>query len=262
MQVLRKGSKGSDVVQWQQFLLGQGLYVGAIDGDFGPITDHATRHFQQLHRLLVDGIVGNQTIGAAMVLGFQVIDESADGDDTGPNWPPPPTDLEPLSGATRKKMFGDFRFRAAPTPGNPEGIEILDGWVATNIVTVTIPQLRGVLGANSKGQVSFHTKAAPQLEALFAAWQSAGLLDLVRAWAGSYAPRFVRGSRTELSNHAWGTAFDINAPWNPLGARPALVGSVGSVRKLVPLANAHGFFWGGHYPGRVDGMHFECSRLA
>lgn len=261
MDVLRKGSRGDEVKAWQQFLLGIGLYAGAVDGKFGPVTEEATRRFQQLHRLHVDGIAGNQTIGAAMALGFQVIDESGDDDESGPNWPPPPTDLKPLSDAGRKKLFGEFRFRAAPTAGNPEGIEILDGWQSKNIATVTVPELRGVQGASSKGNVSFHTKAAPQLVALFAAWKAAGLIDLVRSWAGSWSPRFVRGSRTVLSNHAWGTAFDINAAWNALGARPALVGMTGSVRKLVPIANAHGFFWGGHYPGRLDGMHFECSRL-
>lgn len=63
------------------------------------------------------------------------------------------------------------------------------------------------------------------------------------------------------SNHAWGTAFDINVPWNGLGATPALVGARGSVRKLVPLANEHGFYWGGHFNGRPDGMHFEIAQI-
>ena len=64
-----------------------------------------------------------------------------------------------------------------------------------------------------------------------------------------------------LSNHAFGTAFDINVPFNPLGARPALIGKQGSVRELVPIANEHGFFWGGHFGKRPDGMHFEVAVL-
>ncbi len=80
-------------------------------------------------------------------------------------------------------------------------------------------------------------------------------------WAGSYVPRFIRGSRTTLSNHAFGTAFDINTRENALGAIPALVGKHGSVRKLVPLANQHGFYWGGHFKSRKDGMHFEIAEL-
>jgi hypothetical protein len=70
----------------------------------------------------------------------------------------------------------------------------------------------------------------------------------------------VRGSNTTLSNHAWGTGFDINAKWNPLGAVPALRGDTGSVRELVPIAHDHGFFWGGHF-SRSDGMHFEVARV-
>ena len=53
-----------------------------------------------------------------------------------------------------------------------------------------------------------------------------------------------------LSNHAWGTAFDINAKWNPFTHIPALVGSTGSVRELVKIANDFGFYWGGHFQQR------------
>jgi hypothetical protein len=40
-----------------------------------------------------------------------------------------------------------------------------------------------------------------------------------------------------------------------------LVGEKGSVRELVPIANRWGFYWGGHYNGRPDGMHFEVAFL-
>ncbi len=64
-----------------------------------------------------------------------------------------------------------------------------------------------------------------------------------------------------LSNHAYGTAFDINAAQNGLGVEPAAIGKRGCVRELVPLANRHGFFWGGHFSKRKDGMHFEVGKL-
>jgi hypothetical protein len=64
-----------------------------------------------------------------------------------------------------------------------------------------------------------------------------------------------------LSNHAFGGAFDINDQWNGLGETPALVGARGCVRELVEIANRFGFFWGGHYSHRPDGMHFEIARL-
>ena len=82
-------------------------------------------------------------------------------------------------------------------------------------------------------------------------------------WAGLWNPRFVRGSRRTLSNHAYASAFDINAPWNGLRRQPALVGKRGSVRELVAVANELGWWWGGHgFPpdyGRKDGMHFELA---
>ena len=62
-----------------------------------------------------------------------------------------------------------------------------------------------------------------------------------------------------MSNHAFGSAFDINAEQNTLGTRPPLVGQHGSVRQLVPIANKWGFYWGGHFGGRQDGMHFEIA---
>ncbi len=175
---------------------------------------------------------------------------------------PPAPGFPPLvSTADRQRVFGAFRFQPAPVPGNPEAIRILDGWAEANIVRVTIPQLVGVEGAPRDGAVWFHKAASAQLVNLFQAWDDAGLIHLVETWAGSFVPRFIRGSRTALSNHAFGTAFDINAAWNGLGAMPARAGSHGSVRELVPLANEFGFFWGGHYTRRRDGMHFEVAKI-
>jgi hypothetical protein len=49
--------------------------------------------------------------------------------------------------------------------------------------------------------------------------------------------------------------------WNRLGAIPALDGQEGSVRELAGLANEYGFYRGGHYRKRPDGMHVEVSKL-
>jgi hypothetical protein len=72
--------------------------------------------------------------------------------------------------------------------------------------------------------------------------------------------RFVRGSRSTLSNHSKGSAFDINAGYNGLGRVPAPIGATGSVRELVPLAVRFGFYWGGWF-SRGDGMHFEVKSV-
>jgi hypothetical protein len=125
---------------------------------------------------------------------------------------------------------------------------------------VVLSQLVGVKGAPDAGRIFVHRLVVDQVRALFQAWEAAGLVDGLLTWEGSFAPRFVRGSRTTVSNHAWGTAFDVNFPWNRLGAVPALRGEKGSVRDLVPIAHELGFYWGGHF-SRCDGMHFEVARL-
>ena len=63
-----------------------------------------------------------------------------------------------------------------------------------------------------------------------------------------------------LSNHSFGSAFDINRVDNDFGAVPAFCGRRGSVRELVASANEVGMFWGGRF-NTQDGMHFEISKL-
>jgi hypothetical protein len=258
MDTLRLGSKGEFVENWQYFLLGLDLYAGAVDGDFGPRTQASTKDFQRRQGLRDDGIAGNQTLGRAMTLGFAVVGDSLIGVNS-LEYPHPP-DFKPLGVAGRNAIFGSFPFVAAPIAGNPENITVSGDWRAKNIVTVHIPQLAGVKGATLSGKVEFHKLAAPRVQLLFKRWEDAGLLPLIVSYGGSYVPRFVRGSRTTLSPHAHGSAFDINVTWNGFGAVPARSGGQGSVRKLVPIANELGFYWGGHFT-RKDGMHFEVAKL-
>jgi hypothetical protein len=258
MQVLREGDTGDLVTQWQNFLVGLGLELCST-GEFDAVTTDSTKMFQKNNGLVADGVVGRGTWAKAVFLGFGEMTD-AQPDQASPAFPPKP-DFPALSAQGRAEVFGAFSFKPAPTDSNPEGIQLLDDWAKKNLVSVVVPQLVGVPGAPSDGKVLFHRLAAGQLVSLFQAWDDAGLMGRVLSWAGSYAPRFIRGSRTVLSNHAYASAFDINATWNGLGKEPALVGQRGSVRLLVPLANEHGFFWGGHFPNRPDGMHFEVAKV-
>jgi D-alanyl-D-alanine carboxypeptidase/Putative peptidoglycan binding domain len=80
-------------------------------------------------------------------------------------------------------------------------------------------------------------------------------------WPGcwGYAERPIRGSTTELSNHASGTAVDCSAPRHPLGTEPArnfAPSAISAARRIV--ADSDGCLrWGGDYTGRKDGMHLE-----
>lgn len=260
--VLRRGTRNRALTRKAQtFLLGLGLYRGKVDGLFGPLMDAGVRRYQRRRHLVADGIIGNQTWGAMMAEGLVLVPSTtAKSDRHGPNWPPRPPGLRTLGKAGRERVFGHIAFEHRPSASNPERIVITNDWAVDNLTRVVVPGLSEIAHAPNSGRITVHKKAAPKLVELFEAWADAGLLDRVIAWSGAYNPRFIRGSRTTLSNHAYGTAFDINAGWNGLGARPALVGQEGSVRELVPLANKLGWFWGGHYNRRLDGMHFELVR--
>ncbi len=253
MQVLRIGTKGNDVRSWQTFLTGQGIYTAPVNGVFDEATKAASIKFQAANNLQPDGVVGDKSIGAAMVQGFSVLTDRSDAI-TSKNFPDKPS-FNPMGEDNKIKIFGKFRYVSKPLANNPENIEVIDDWVKKNIVRADIPQLIKIKGSSG---CSFHRLAAPQLTKLWKDWEAAGLLHNVLTFDGSYVARFIRGSRTNLSQHAYGSAFDINVAWNGLRAVPALVGQKGCVRELVKIANNNGFYWGGHFT-RLDGMHFEVA---
>lgn len=178
----------------------------------------------------------------------------------GQDFPPRPDFLPLKDTAARQALFGRFDFVAEPQPDNPEHIRILGDWQAENIVSVEVTQTR--IGKMAKPLAfAFNAKAAAQLKSLWAEWESAGLLDRIVTFDGSFEPRMIRGTTASLSCHSFGAAFDINAGFNPLQRMPPLVGQPGCVRELVGIANTWGFFWGGHFRTRLDGMHFEVAQL-
>jgi D-alanyl-D-alanine carboxypeptidase/Putative peptidoglycan binding domain len=258
MKPLCFGSKGPDVKRWQNFLIGAGFLRDEADGTFGKNTDAATKAFQKAHGLRIDGVVGNRTLARAMEAGYSAIDMTPVAEESR-EFPPRPA-FAPMSGSARERHFGTIDYVAAPTRSNPEAIRITNGW-SSHVITVPVPQLIGIPGAPASGKVKIHRAIAPQFVGLWKAWEDRGLLNLVLGFAGTWVPRFIRGSRTTLSAHAWATAFDINVPWNGLGVVPAARGTRGSVRELVPTANEFGFYWGGHFEKRPDGMHFEVATI-
>lgn len=253
MPFLQPGSEGPNVVRWQLFLLGQGFEPGEADGHFGPRTQRATAEFQDHNGLSPDGLVGRATLGRAVALGFPGFAEA--------EFPPAPAFRPLVSTAERQALFGAFDYVHRPTTLDREAIDIDDRWERENIVEVDVPGLKGVTGAPRRGAIAFHKLAAPQLVALWTDWRERRLLDRILSFDGAFVPRFVRGSRSALSNHAFGTAFDLNARFNALGHAPAGFGQRGCVYELVAVANAHGWYWGGHFDGRKDGMHFELAEL-
>lgn len=81
-------------------------------------------------------------------------------------------------------------------------------------------------------------------------------IDVASSWG--YAYRDIRGSET-VSNHASGTAIDLNAPRHPLGAAGTFTtAQAKTIHKI--LDDLDGVIrWGGDYSGRKDEMHFEIN---
>lgn len=75
-----------------------------------------------------------------------------------------------------------------------------------------------------------------------------------------YAERPIRGSTTTLSNHASGTAIDLNATKHPLGvpiSRTFTPTQIARIRAIVKDFDGC-IRWGGEW-SRPDGMHFEIN---
>lgn len=73
-----------------------------------------------------------------------------------------------------------------------------------------------------------------------------------------WAARKVRGSSTDISNHASGTAEDLNATQHTLGKRGTFKKRLDAFkikRRLKWMNNV--IRWGGTYFRRADEMHFE-----
>jgi hypothetical protein len=167
--------------------------------------------------------------------------------------------VKPLATVGRNRLFGTFKYKHTPVPDNPEKIIVTDDWAKKNLVTVQLPYELAVLpGADI---ANLHRLVAPKFVQLVDAWRDAGALGDIKTWNGSYSARLVRGTKQgTLSAHAWGSAFDINAKWNPLGAEGPAEGEEGSVLRLVEIAQKRGWLWGGFF-SRLDFMHFELAVL-
>jgi peptidoglycan hydrolase-like protein with peptidoglycan-binding domain len=78
-------------------------------------------------------------------------------------------------------------------------------------------------------------------------------------WNWGYAERPIRGSSTTLSNHASGTAIDLNAPAHPMGVSAGRTFSLAeiTVAHAIEKATSDVVRWGGDWVERPDGMHWE-----
>lgn len=76
-----------------------------------------------------------------------------------------------------------------------------------------------------------------------------------------WAVREIRGQTSGYSNHASGTAADVNATLHPLGVVGTLKSAAKYARIRAKLTQYRGCLrWGGDYHDRKDEMHIELNR--
>jgi hypothetical protein len=150
---------------------------------------------------------------------------------------------------------------AAPASAGPaSGVVALgksqNGWPAhpdpevVKLVRMTIP-----LRSGKSVTLPLRAETASSLVEMVR-WWDANVEPVNPADTGSYNYRKIQGY-SYLSNHASGTAIDINGSRHPLSAR-------GTVSPLLAVAittkaTALGLRWGGNYKNRADEMHFEVN---
>jgi len=271
----------TEVQRWQYFLLvKRGIAaVGAVDGGFGSLTEQATKLFQIQSTIPVTGKLDVRTLQAAQDLGYTV---QPDDFYTRMKRPKEPANLASPTNAARNAALTCFKFKqlAKPFRHDPDGIVIAgscDGsvrdWESKFITKVAVPRLAHLPTFRS-GFMRVHSLVAPKLTALFDAWAQADLMHLFLTYEGAFVARYIRDDSpsdgahgikqsrnvTNLSNHAFGSAFDVNASLNPRGHPSAKPGERGCVFELVKIANDIGWYWGGHF-STEDGMHFEFAKF-
>ena len=132
-----------------------------------------------------------------------------------------------------------------------------NGWPANNIGLTKSWKIPGTTRA-----VRLESGDAGYLLTDFAAWFDKNVESIdndVEMDDWGYAERPIRGSTTTLSNHASGTAIDLNSTRHPLGVVNTFsVAQRARIREK--LKDYDGVIrWGGDYKGRKDEMHFEIN---
>jgi len=226
MRTLKLGMDGADVKQLQNKLIEKGWVKGKADGFFGPLTHAAVVNFQKTNGLVVDGKVGTITRNALFTGSIPVeLPPVQDG-----AIPP-----KPKTNAEAAKIFGNS-----------------ESAVSAQLAFCEVPEVLKCFGLkNGKRGFTCHRLLVPQFQKVFNEIVSSGLASKLYSYEGCFNWRQIAGS-SNRSLHSYAIAIDLNYEGNELGdSTPAMD------RGVVAIFKKYGFFWGGDYAGRKDGMHFE-----
>ena len=163
--------------------------------------------------------------------------------------------------------------------GKPS-ITVPQNWERQNLIRIGPYE-----GANQlKFSPRVHIYAAPVFSRFFAHIAAENALQHIVAYDGGFVPRLKRGVElpkagtpksayeAKLSNHSRGTAIDLNAAYNPMGAPydHKKHGGKGDLSRIIALADRvrieqeDGSVWGivcgAHWKGAsLDPQHFEIG---
>lgn len=147
---------------------------------------------------------------------------------------------------------------SAATPKSQNGWTVIKSSTSANLVTYKVP--------GTKSGLVLRKGDAGVLLVDFANWYNTHVekLSLYRAGHGDewgYYYRDIRGSST-WSNHASGTAIDLNATRHPLGTTAAHSFTKKQIAAIHARLKRYSAVirWGGDYTGRKDPMHFEINQ--
>jgi hypothetical protein len=147
--------------------------------------------------------------------------------------------VDPLAGIVIPGSYDDlYKYY-----GDPKAA----GFAAKFITTVS----HEVGGRQTAMQV--HRVIAPLLHLIWADMTAAGLVGFFKTFDGAFVVRNIIGS-THPSLHSWGIALDLNAAEYPLGSLKRWPD------EILNIWRKYGFFYGGDFNGRRDGMHVQFSK--
>lgn len=152
-------------------------------------------------------------------------------------------------------FYGNPRNPKNPAAPSPE-------WMRANLVLVkNLPFVLRYAG-HPVPALTCHRKVADAFRAVLEdIWRRAGKDQrVVDAWgmstfAGSFNYRLMRGLNT-LSMHSYGCAFDFDPARNALHDKSP---HFAQCPEVLAAWKAAGAVWGGSWPSRPDGMHFQFA---
>lgn len=223
--MLKRGSKGQDVLTLQQKLRKLGLYSLPLDGEYGPGTFNAVKTFQE--RYQVTGVADRDTL--------DLLDELTDGVNDGFSVPQTLQEVE--------DTYGKIEYREDPEPhwGKHGWVIVTNNWKEEYLRTVDLPIV---------GKLEVNKVVAPHLIEVLSAIDDLKLDYKIKEFYCYAARHKLHNPKRGLSIHSWAAAVDINPKSNGLGT----VGDLDP--QLVFEFESRGWVWGGKWR-YSDPMHFQ-----